>query len=618
VATERPVSTSPESTLPPGEARGISRMDSQSGRARPAYRAALRGIAARPLASAVLVGTAATLAAFGCGLQHWRGHPIAAVVTLLECGATAAAGVLLATGRGTRRTGQLMVLAAFFWALTWLAAWNAGPWPIASVFAQSAFFFTGAIALLYYPDGRLHGRPERIFTAAAAVVLFGGQVVLCLAAPPGKFGFAATVVWPSLDRGRGVEDLGVNAVTVANLVLAVAFAAVLWWRGRRLHGVERALTLPVLGLVAVIGGLAAVIQTGALTDLDAHLDAYVAQGTLALLVPLALLGVGLRQRWSEVAIADQLLRLTHPPSAERVQAALREVLHDASLELYFWVPRQGEYVDQSGRAVPGADEQLTEGARWRVTARTDQGAPLAVIDADAELRRHESLVRAALTAGGRALENAQLHAEVQARIEQVRAAQMRVLQAEAAERQRMERDLHDGAQQRLVGLAMRLAAIEESVAEPDARAEVRRCREAATEALSELRAFVRGIHPGLLADEGLSSALESLAERLQLSITLEVTALRPSPGLERAIYLTLAEAMTNAARHAGVNEVLVRCWDAYQYVVGEVVDAGVGGAKPAPGGGLAGIQDRARALRGEVEILSPPDAGTTVRVWLPT
>ena len=608
----------PEPEPSPPTVRGTSRTDRRSGWARAVSSKVLRRVDDHPASAAVLIGTAAALAALTCGWAHWRSHSIGAVVTLLECGATAAAGVLLATGRGTRRTGQFLVLAAFCWSLAWLAGWNAGLGPIVSTFAQSAFFLTGAVAILYYPDGRLHGAPERIWTAAAAVVLFGGQIVLCLATPPTKFGFAPTVIWPTLVHGRSMEDAVVDVIAAANLVLATAFAVVLWWRARWLHGVERALTLPVLAVVAVVGGLAAVVQTGALADLDAYLDAYLTQGTLALSIPLALLGVGLRRRWSEVAIADQLLRLTHPPSAERVQAALREVLHDASLELYFWVPRQGEYVDQSGRAVPGADEELTDGPRWRVTARTDQGAPLAVIDADAELRRHESLVQAALAAGGRALENAQLHAEVQARIEQVRAAQMRVLQAEAAERQRMERDLHDGAQQRLVGLAMRLAAIEESVAEPDARAEVRHCRDAAAEALAELRAFVRGIHPGLLADEGISSALESLAERLQLSITLEVTAARPSPGLERAMYLALAEAITNAARHARVDEILVRLWDAYQYVVGEVVDAGIGGAQAAPGGGLAGIQDRARALRGEVEILSPPGEGTTVRVWLPT
>jgi signal transduction histidine kinase len=571
----------------------------------------------RPLAWSVLVGIAAVLAALGCGWAHWRGHPLAALITLLECGVTAAAGVLLATGRGTRRTGMLMTLASFLWALAWVAAWNSGPGPIVSVFAQSLFFLCGAVAILYYPDGRLYGWLRR-WSIGAAVVLIGGQAVLCLTAPPEKFGFKPDVIWPSFVDSDRIPELGVDVVTGANLLLAITFGVVLWERGRRLHGVERALTVPVLGLVGVVGVVAAIIQAGDLSDLDAYLEAYVAQGTLALFVPLALLGVALRRRWAEVAIADQLLRLTHPPSAERVQAALREVLHDASLELYFWVPRQNEYVDQSGRAVPGADDELTEGPRWRVDARTEQGAPLAVIDADAELRRHEGLVRAALAAGGRALENAQLHAEVQARIEQVRAAQMRLLQAEAAERQRMERDLHDGAQQRLVGLAMRLAAVEQAVAEPDARAEVRRCREAATEALAELRAFVRGIHPGLLADEGLGPALESLAERLQLSIKLEVTAARPASALERAMYLGLAEAMTNAARHAGVDEVLVRLWDAYHYVVGEVVDAGSGGAKAVRGGGLAGIQDRARALRGEVEIFSRPDAGTTVRIWLPT
>jgi signal transduction histidine kinase len=182
---------------------------------------------------------------------------------------------------------------------------------------------------------------------------------------------------------------------------------------------------------------------------------------------------------------------------------------------------------------------------------------------------------------------------------------MRLLQAEASERQRMERDLHDGAQQRLVALAMRLAAVEGTVVEPEARRALREARDAATQALGELRAFARGIHPGQLTEEGLSAALESLAERLDLAVELRVDDVRPSPGLERALYLTLAEALTNAATRA--SRVVVRVHQADGRLVGEIA-ADVGWHE----GGLDGIRDRARALGGEVEA-----AGTTLRVRLP-
>ncbi|WP_035856977.1 sensor histidine kinase [Cryptosporangium arvum] len=558
---------------------------------------------------AALAAIVAALAAAAAGWPHWHVHTLAATITLLECATTAAAGVLLATGRGTRPTGLCLLVASFCWALTWLAAWNAGPGPLIAVFAQSLFFTTGAIGILYYPDGRLHGRPERWWATGGAITLIGGQALLCLATPPTLYGFAGDVFWPRLWHSGRSETIVLIAVTVVSVGAAASFAGVIWWRQRRLHGVERALTLPVLALVAFVGLLSAFVQTGAITGLDRQLDTYLLQGTLALSVPLALLAVGLRRRWAEVAVADQLLQLTRPPSAVRVRDAFRTVLRDPTLDVWFWVPRQGQHVDHTGRVVtlPAADDSgpAADNGRWRLPVVTEHGAPLAIVDTDPALRRHEGLVTSALLAGRRALENAQLQTEVQARIEQVRAAQMRLLQAEASERQRMERDLHDGAQQRLVALAMRLAAVEGTVVEPEARRALREARDAATQALGELRAFARGIHPGQLTEEGLSAALESLAERLDLAVELRVDDVRPSPGLERALYLTLAEALTNAATRA--SRVVVRVHQADGRLVGEIA-ADVGWHE----GGLDGIRDRARALGGEVEA-----AGTTLRVRLP-
>ncbi|TQS41538.1 sensor histidine kinase [Cryptosporangium phraense] len=558
-------------------------------------------------------GVGAALAAVVSGWPHWQVHSLAAVITVLECGTTAAAGVLLATARRTRPSGVLLLVAALCWALTWLSAWNTGVGPLFGVFAQSFFFVAGSVGILYYPDGRLHGRPERWWAIAAVVVLIGSQVALCLATPPTIYGFDDDVVWPWVFRSHGAQASTLIVVTTCTIVLAAAFAGVIWWRQRLLKGVERAMTLPVLAAVAVVGLLSAFVQTGAITGLDRQLDTYLVQGTLALSVPLSLLAVGLRRRWAEVAVADQLLQLTRPPSADRVRDAFRVVLRDPTLDVSFWVPRQGQYVDHAGRVVDPPDD---DPARWRLPVETERGHRLAIVDVDAALKTHEGLVTSALLAGRRALENAQLQTEVQARIEQVRAAQMRLLQAEATERQRMERDLHDGAQQRLVALAMRLAAVEASIEDPETREQLREAREAATQALAELRAFARGIHPGQLTEEGLPAALESLAERLDLAVDLQVTDVRPSPGLERALYLALAEALTNAARHAGVDEVAVLVHVEDQMLVGEVCDAGRGGAKAKPNGGLAGMRDQARALGGDVEIVSA-EKGTTIRVRLP-
>ncbi|WP_143175491.1 hypothetical protein [Cryptosporangium aurantiacum] len=259
-----------------------------------------------------------------CGWPHWQVHSLAATMTLLECGTTAAAGVLLATGRGTRPTGMLLLVTAACWALTWLASWNAGPGPLIAVFAQSLFFFSGSLGILYYPDGRLHGRAERWWMVVAAASLFGGQVLLCLVTPPSLYGFADDVVWPRVWRSDRVENAVLVGVTAATVVAAAGLAAVIWRRQRRLRGLERALTLPVLATVAVVGLLSAFVQTGAITGLDSQLDTYLLQGSLGLAVPLALLAVGLRRCWIEVSTADQAPLSARSPMARlRVQERAR-------------------------------------------------------------------------------------------------------------------------------------------------------------------------------------------------------------------------------------------------------------------------------------------------------
>jgi signal transduction histidine kinase len=217
-------------------------------------------------------------------------------------------------------------------------------------------------------------------------------------------------------------------------------------------------------------------------------------------------------------------------------------------------------------------------------------------------------------------ENVRLDAELQARLDELRESRARIVEAGYAERRRVERDLHDGAQQRLVALALELRMVQSKLAtEP---AEAARLLEAATRELAaateELRELARGIHPSVLSDRGLVAALEALATRAPLPVKVEANGAERAPeALEAAAYYVVAEALTNIARHAHARQALVRVRRGEDRLVVEVSDDGAGGADLAAGTGLRGLADRVGALDGSLEVESAPGRGTTIRASLP-
>jgi signal transduction histidine kinase len=217
-------------------------------------------------------------------------------------------------------------------------------------------------------------------------------------------------------------------------------------------------------------------------------------------------------------------------------------------------------------------------------------------------------------------ENVRLDAELRARVEELRASRQRIVEAGVAERRRLERDLHDGAQQRLVSLALALRMARSKVgADPDAAAEL---LEGASEelelALAELRELARGIHPAVLSDRGLGAALEALASRAPLPVELSHSTGDGIPdAVESAAYFVVAEALTNVAKYAQANAATVRVARVDGAVEVAVADDGVGGADPECGSGLRGLADRLSALDGKLLVESPAGRGTTVRAVIP-
>jgi signal transduction histidine kinase len=195
-----------------------------------------------------------------------------------------------------------------------------------------------------------------------------------------------------------------------------------------------------------------------------------------------------------------------------------------------------------------------------------------------------------------------------------------VTSAAEAVRRRIERDLHDGTQQRLVSVAMSLGLAQAKLPhEPtEAKRIVAQARGELAAALGELRDLIEGIHPPVLAERGLSAALEDLAERAPLAIHLELSidSRRPAD-VEAAAYFVASEALCNAVKHSEARTVWLRAWGAGRIVAVEVADDGIGGADPAGGSGLRGLVERVEAAGGRLAIVSPAGGGTTVRAEIP-
>jgi len=205
------------------------------------------------------------------------------------------------------------------------------------------------------------------------------------------------------------------------------------------------------------------------------------------------------------------------------------------------------------------------------------------------------------------------------RVDDLRTARQRIIEAADAERRRIERDLHDGAQQRMVSLALTLGMIESKLGpDSDVAPLVAQAREEAQAAVSELRELARGIHPAVLSDRGLGPALEALAARAPVPVEVRGVPERPlPPAVEAAVYFVTSETLTNVAKYAHAGCATIELDVDGDQLTLAISDDGVGGARSSADSGLAGLCDRIEALDGELTVDSPPGAGTTVRAQIP-
>jgi signal transduction histidine kinase len=298
-----------------------------------------------------------------------------------------------------------------------------------------------------------------------------------------------------------------------------------------------------------------------------------------------------------------------------VREVLAERLGDRTLAIAYWLPERGLFVDQRGHPVtlpePGT------GKAW--TAVEHNGSRVAAIIHDAELQARPELVEAAAAGAVLALDNERLKADLRARLQELHASRRRIVAATVEARRRLERDLHDGAQQRLVSLSLDLQLLRGRIADGSTVELLDDTIAKLGEAMTELRELARGIHPPMLSDRGLAPALDALAQRSAVPVELELKLDGRLPAeVETAGYFVAAEALTNVAKYADATHARVAVTDTGGVLELEVRDDGIGGANAASGSGLRGLSDRVAALDGELIVDSPVGSGTRVTATIPS
>jgi signal transduction histidine kinase len=334
-------------------------------------------------------------------------------------------------------------------------------------------------------------------------------------------------------------------------------------------------------------------------------------------LPAAFLIGLVRSRVRRGAVADLLDVIGDGAKPGQLRDAIARALRDPSVELLFPLPEAQTYVDVHGRT-----SALPEPGSGRGTTllRAD-GRELAVLVFDGSLVDEPELVAGVGAAARLALENEALQAEVRAQLEEVRSSRARILEAGDAERRRIERNIHDGAQQRLVTLSLAVQMAESRAAtgaDEELASTLRQVSDELRSALSDLRELARGVHPAVLTRSGLAAAIRSLAERSSIPVRVsDVPSERFEPPVEAAAYFVVSEALANVTRHSGATEARVRVARSDGSLVVEVEDDGVGGADVRAGTGLRGLADRLAVLGGKLRVESPPGAGTRVVAELP-
>jgi signal transduction histidine kinase len=542
---------------------------------------------------------------------------VSAVLALVVGWAYIGSGLIAWRQRPENRLGAVMVFIGFAWFVTFLADSNNSLIFTLGTVLEDLYLLGFVYLVLSFPTGRLRSKVDLGLLATAAVIatviefawlLFAdSRSQICSDCPTNALEIA---------RNDTVADALIQSQRTIGVVLCVFTVVHLVRRWRRASLPERRAGAPVLWAGSAMFAALAISVANDIFDHPLGPGPAWTRSLVFASIPIAVLAVLLQRRLARGAVAGLVVELGEGATPVDLRQALGRALGDPSLEIAYWVPAGARYVDSSGR--PVELPQPDSGRAATVVER--DGETIAALIHDPALAENSELVQSVCAAAALTLENARLQAELRARLAELQASRARLVEATESERRRIERDLHDGTQQRLVSIAMTLGLVESKLAadRPAVEPVLHEARETLAIALDELRELTQGIRPAILVERGLAAALDDLSRRAALPVKLEVTISgRMSEEIESAAYFVASEALSNAAKHSHASEVRLTASKEGDALVLDVSDDGIGGAVPGGGSGLRGLADRVEALGGRLTVSSPPGRGTTLRAQFP-
>ena len=446
-------------------------------------------------------------------------------------------------------------------------------WFLGTLWAPAVFLHRGPLAqlLISYPGGRFSSRLQRVGVAAA-------------------YAYAAVDVVARSSYATIIYALGLVALAARGYVQATGPE-----RRARLASFTAAAGF---GLVLVAEAIARLAGINGDRAMLAWYD-----------LTVCLIAIGLAAdlywgRWTQGTVTGLIVDLGEPTPGGVLRDRLARTLGDPTLVLGYWLPGQRRYVDEAGRPV----EIPAASAGRAVTPIEENGRRIAVLVHDLAVLDDHALRAAVGSAARLAVTNAQLQADLGARVDEVEASRRRIVEASDEQRGRLERELREGAERRLAHVAELLANGGEPLA--DVRAGLDAAR-------AEIREFARGVHPATLTEHGLGASVRELTGRSSFAVAVDAPQTRFPHAIEVAAYFVCAESLANVAKHAEASKVHIDIAQENGRLTVIIADNGIGGADPSRGSGLRGLADRVEALGGWLAVDSAPSGGTRVVAQLP-
>lgn len=530
-------------------------------------------------------------------------YPLVAGLEALVIISFAAAGQLLARDPAQQKNGALLTATALLQFATHLHLVDNTPLPLVAWICGPLSAIPIAIVLLRFPSEKLDP-VSRWWVIFQTTWLIVSRLVFVIPAPERRLGW-----WPALPMSA---ELAVAASAIGNVVLAASvffFIALLVRKISRSRALARHELMPIV-VSASVASVTIVLHLVSVADSRSGVPPWIlALEQLGLIaVPLSFAASAVSMRLARASVADLLLRAGASINPTRYESELATTLSDPGLTLHLYRPLERQWINTKGE--PSSAPDNIPGC-VTIPISTPEGQPLAVIKADAGVARNKPLLDATLAAATLTLHNAAVLTEI-------RESRARMAEAALSERRRLARDLHDGAQQSLLALGISLDQLRHYAVDDATLRLAQLALDHNKRAIRELRDLARGVHPEILTQSGLAAAIECLVEQLPFDIRVTIPQTRWASDVEATLYFCISEVLNNALKHSSCVSASVHVTDRLNAVEAVVTDDGIGGARPMPGSGLLGLQDRVLALGGEFQISSPAGGGTCITIRVPS